>query len=84
MDKKEGNMALIIEAIYDGKVFHPSEPVTLRPNTRVKLVLETDDEAKQPPQSFLQVARSLNLEGPPDWARDLDAYLYGEKSIDED
>jgi len=29
--------------------------------------------------SFLQVARSLEVEGPPDWSENIDDYLYGDK-----
>ncbi|MCK5876771.1 MAG: hypothetical protein KAG43_03990 [Candidatus Marithrix sp.] len=28
----------------------------------------------------LQIARSLEVEGPPDWSENIDDYLYGEKS----
>ncbi len=33
----------------------------------------------QPWGSFLQVACSLEVEGPPDWSENIDDYLYGEK-----
>jgi predicted DNA-binding antitoxin AbrB/MazE fold protein len=29
-----------IEAIYDGKVLHPNDPLALKPNTRVRLTIE--------------------------------------------
>jgi hypothetical protein len=32
------------------------------------------------PTSFLQTARSLDLQGPPDWASKLDDYLYGKET----
>ena len=38
---------------------------------------------EQNSESFLKVARSLNLEGPPDWSSRLDDYLYGDQRIDE-
>lgn len=65
-------MSRTIDAVYDGKVFRPSEPVKLKPNTRVKVILESEEEEKEQPKSFLQTARSLNLEGPTDWARNID------------
>lgn len=34
------------------------------------------------PYSFFDVALSLNVDGPPDWSENLDAYLYGGKSLD--
>lgn len=76
-------MPRTIDAVYDGKVFRPSEPIRLEPNTRVKIILESEEENNEQPKSFLQTARTLNLEGPPDWARNIDDYLYGEKSVDE-
>jgi len=35
------------------------------------------------PKSFLQVARSLRLQGPADWSSRLDDYLYGGAKLDE-
>jgi hypothetical protein len=68
-------MATTIEATFDGRVFRPTEPVSLPPNTTVRLTVEPLPEK---PNSFLRTARSLRLEGPPDWASNLDVYLYGE------
>ena len=68
-------MATTIEARFDGRVFHPTEPLDLPANTVVRLIIEPlPDE----PASFLRTARSLRLEGPADWASNLDSYLYGE------
>ena len=61
-------MGQTIEAIYDGAVFRPIVPVTLKPNTRVRVTVATDDEATARGNSFLDTASSLNLEGPEDWA----------------
>lgn len=77
-------MPRTIDAVFDGNVFRPSEPIALKPNTRVKIILDpTEEEEEEAPKSFLQTARALNLEGPEDWARNIDEYLYGEKTIDE-
>ena len=70
-------MARTIEALFDGTVFRPAEPITLHPNTRVWIAIEIIPPAVQEETSFLQVARSLNLEGPADWATNLEEYLYG-------
>ena len=70
-------MATTIKATFDGEVFRPTAPISLPPNTPVRLTVETVSEE---PASFLRTARSLNLEGPPDWASHLDRYLYGERS----
>lgn len=72
-------MVKTIEAIFDGKSFLPTEPISLKPNTRVKVIIETRPADEEEPVSFLQTARALNLDGPPDWSANLDAYLYGEK-----
>ncbi len=73
-------MVQTLEAVFDGEVLHPDEPLAVEPNTRVRLVVETMPEAKSKPASFLRTARSLNLEGPADWSTNLDSYLYGEEA----
>ena len=70
-------MVKTIEALFDGTVFHPTEPITLAPNTRVRMTIETVLPAQGKAASFLRTARALNLDGPPDWAANLDEYLYG-------
>ena len=72
-------MVITIDAIYDGKVFLPVKPVTLKPNTYVRIAVLTEtapEEAET--KSFLDTAQSLDLDGPPDWSARLDEYLYGE------
>src|SRR4051794_18078270 len=66
-----------IEATFDGSVFRPKQPVELPPNTPVRLTIE-DLRAAPEAGAFLRTARSLNLEGPSDWAAKLDEHLYGE------
>ena len=92
-------MTKTLEAIYDGEVLRPDEPLDIEPNTRIQITIETQDaetkdieewraggdaETKEIPsrngKSFLDTARSLNLEGPPDWSDRLEEYLYGSKS----
>ncbi len=72
-------MSKVIEAVFDGEVLRPVEPVELKPHTRVRITLEVTDEAAGKAASFLQTARSLKLEGPADWSARLDEYLYGDK-----
>ena len=72
-------MLKTIEAVFDGKVFLPTKTVPLTPNTRVKITIESLLDDGDEVVSFLQTARSLNLDGPPDWSVNLDEYLYGEK-----
>ncbi len=76
-------MGKTIEALFDGKVFRPAEPLTLEPNTRVWIVIETTPPAADKAVSFLRTARSLNLDGPPDWSANLENYLYGDKTHHE-
>lgn len=75
-------MANVIEATFDGKVFCPDEPLELEPNTRVRIVIEAVLPNGQEPPSVLDVALSLNLDGPPDWATNIDRYLYGDLGVD--
>ena len=70
-------MSKTLEAVFDGEVLRPDEPIELEPNTRVRLTIESVDSSEKQPESFLQTARSLNLEGPSDWSERLDEYLYG-------
>jgi predicted DNA-binding antitoxin AbrB/MazE fold protein len=67
-------MAQTIEALFDGRVFRPAEPVGLEPNTRVQITVKVIVPAET--GAFLRTARSLNLEGPDDWSQNLDRYLY--------
>jgi predicted DNA-binding antitoxin AbrB/MazE fold protein len=71
-------MVKTIDATFDGIVFRPEEPISLEPNTRVRITVETTTPSTEPPASFLDTASSLNLEGPADWSANLHRYLYGE------
>ena len=70
-------MVKTIEALFDGAVFHPTEPIALAPNTRVRMTIETVLLPESGAASFLRTARALNLDGPPDWSANIDEYLYG-------
>ncbi len=72
-------MSTIIDATFDGSVFRPAHPIALEPNTAVRLTVETVERQENKSQSFLDVAQSLNLDGPPDWSENHDRYLYGEE-----
>ena len=63
-------MATTIEATFDGQVFRPVGAISLPPNTTVRL---TGEPVADKPASFSRTARSLNLEGSPDWASNFDA-----------
>ena len=68
-------MSQTVEATFDGSVFRPHEPIKLEPNTRVRITIEPADCAALQ-EAFLEVAQSLNLEGPPDWSSRVDEHLY--------
>lgn len=71
-------MSTTLYAMFDGEVLRPDEPLAIAPNTRVRLILETDEAAAPPAKSFLDTAEALELDGPPDWSSRLDDYLYGD------
>jgi predicted DNA-binding antitoxin AbrB/MazE fold protein len=73
-------MTITLEAIYDGEVLRPIGPIDLEPNTRVIITFEANGVKEKETRSFLQTARSLNLEGPPDWSEKIEDYLYGDQS----
>ena len=70
-------MTQTLEAIFDGKVLHPENPLDLQRNTRVRITIETDEAAMPTTRSFLRTARELKLAGPSDWSEKIDDYLYG-------
>jgi predicted DNA-binding antitoxin AbrB/MazE fold protein len=71
-------MTLTLEAVYDGKVLRPVQPLNLKPNTRLRITVETEESAVTPRRSFLQTARTLELDGPADWSSKIEEYLYGD------
>ncbi len=87
-------MDKILDATYDGEVFRPDEPVDLASNTKVKIVIEEEPKklkliekpkkGKGEPYAFLRYARSVSIDAPPDYASNLDEYLYGGKSLDDE
>lgn len=71
-------MTKTLHATFDGTVLHPEEPVPLAPNSRVRITIESiEPPAEDRPRSFLETARSLDLDGPADWSARFDEYLYG-------
>lgn len=70
-------MVKTIDAVFDGEVLRPENPLALEPNTRVRITIETLESSTRKESSFLETARALNLEGPRDWSANVDSYLYG-------
>jgi predicted DNA-binding antitoxin AbrB/MazE fold protein len=67
-----------IEAIFDGTSLHPETPLNLAVGTRVRIIVESVLPNEQKPKTFLQTAKSLQLQGESDWSEKVDRYLYGE------
>jgi predicted DNA-binding antitoxin AbrB/MazE fold protein len=76
-------MTTTIEAIFDGEVLRPEQPLKLEPNTRVTLVVTAPD-TDEVGESFLDIAMSIHLEGPADWSENLDRYLYESRLVTND
>ena len=70
-------MTKTLEATYDGEVLRPDAPLELEPNTRLQITIETEEGRSSKGMSFLDTARSLNLEGPADWSDRFEEYRYG-------
>ena len=70
-------MRVKLNAIFDGKVLQPEGFLDLKPNTRVKVTIESNEPEDKKPLSFLDTAISLELDGPSDWSTNLEEYLYG-------
>lgn len=75
-------MSHTIEAVFDGTVLLPVEPLALDANTRVRLTVEVLPPAPAVRRSFFDTARSLALDGPPDWSTRIDELLYPEPEGD--
>jgi hypothetical protein len=74
----DGKPMSSFEAIYDGSVLRPVEPLGLPANTHVRITLEVMAPPAEKANSFLAVASTLNLQGPPDWATNFEEYMYGQ------
>lgn len=73
-------MIQVIKAIFNGKVFEPSSQVNLKPNTKVKITIEEENQENvdhDRPYTFLKTARNLNIDAPADFSENIDSYLYG-------
>ena len=73
-------MTITLDAIFDGAVLRFDKPVELEPNTRVRVTIEAAKSVVKKKRSFLQTAKSLNLQGPPDWSARFEEYQ-GEDKI---
>ncbi len=67
-------MTKTVQAVFDGEVLRPQEPLDLEPQTRVQITIQTSASPENGSQSFLNVAASLNLDGPSDWSERFEEY----------
>lgn len=86
-------MEQTFEATFDGEVFRPTEKVDLEPNTKVKITVEEPKKlklavmpkkGKGEPNSFIDYLRSVTIDAPPDYAENIDEYLYRGKSLKDE
>jgi hypothetical protein len=73
-------MVLTFKATFDGEVFRPTEEVNLKPNTNVTVTVDETKISK--PLSSLEFMASLKLDGPSDFSKNIDDYLYGGKRLE--
>ncbi|GFO96820.1 hypothetical protein ig2599ANME_1010 [groundwater metagenome] len=66
-----------LHAIFDGNVLRPEESVDLELNVRYLVTIERKEETGQ--QSLWDTLNKFSgkVEGPEDWSKEHDHYLYG-------
>ena len=72
-------MATTLEAVFDGKVFHPEGNADLIPNRHYILIIHEKSEDQQGFLNTWDVLDELTgtVEASEDWALEQDHYLYG-------
>jgi len=72
-------MLQTIEAVFDGKALIPQNGLHLIEGKRYKLIVQPFDQDVAPGESAWDVLSHLvgTVEGPADWASEIDHYLYG-------
>ncbi len=72
-------MVQTIDVIFDGKALIPQNGVQLIAGKRYKLIIQPFDEGAQQEENAWDVLAGLvgTVEGPADWASEIDHYLYG-------
>jgi hypothetical protein len=70
-------MEKTIEAVFDGKVFHPEGQVDLKPNKPYILLVTEKKEVSGPSDAWGILGRLTGtVDAPEDWAEEHDHYLY--------
>lgn len=58
-----------LDALFDGTILIPEAPINIKSGTRVRITIESQlTEVEPTPKSFLETAKSLKLQGKPDWS----------------
>ncbi len=71
-------MQRTIEAVFDGKVFHPEGKVDLEPNKPYLLTVTEKNEKAGALDAWSILGRLTgSVDAPEDWAQEHDHYLYG-------
>ncbi|MDO9303391.1 MAG: hypothetical protein Q7T89_18525, partial [Anaerolineales bacterium] len=59
-------------------------PLLLKPNTRVRITIETVKVKRAKTKSFIETAKTAKLKLPSDFSQNLDDYLYRGKPFNEE
>jgi len=72
-------MTITIDAIFDGEVLRPQEPVTLEPHQRYSIIIIGPDAAPVTEANAWDTLQSCagTYDGPEDWSEQHDHYIYG-------
>lgn len=66
-----------LHVIFDGNVLRPEESVDLEPDVRYLITIERKEETGQQSLGDTLNKFSGKVEGPEDWSKEHDHYLYG-------
>lgn len=80
-ERRSPAMGKTVRALFDGRALWPETSIDVKPGTTVTVTVKPIDDRvkfKARGASFIETARSLNLDGPSDWSQRLEEYLYGE------
>jgi len=68
-----------VDAIFDGEVLRPQEPLTLTPNHHYSITIDEPTPEAPDTEDAWSVLRSLagSYDGPADWSTEHDHYIYG-------
>lgn len=68
-----------LTVVFDGKVFRPTEPIDLMPNTTYTITVHTTESLE--PINAWDVLQELTgtITMPQDWSENHQQYLYGDK-----